>query len=998
MNSKKYSVFCASLLIGSAFGLWPCKAIAQASNPPSNIEKAAAATDGSSATAKAPATTDDGVLVLTPFTVTTKHDKGYRATNSISGTRLNTAIKDIPMPIEVITEQFIRDTGAQNLRESLRYSAGVLLQSQNDYGTPGGAYQGPGGVNNAEGSTANKSQTSVKIRGFVTESVLRDGYLRQNSTDSINIARVEVVRGPAALLYGIGNFGGIVNYLPKMPEAQQKGTFGLAAGSYAFKRATIDVTGPLSENMSFNYRLTGAWEDAADYTQYKKTNHHFISPIVTFKPTKTTDVVIDYENGIAKDKGIGFQRVRSSVGPGPNNDQNEHAAFYTMPGTNPRTFRWSGPDTYLNTSASNLRLQVTQRLAENLNLLVGYNKSLVRFDKLDVIGNLQGWTDQFANSSTAFGGVPFIPASIALGDSSTGLGNATGLTNATLAYRWIGENTKNDRDQVRAELVYNFKLFDDHSTSKWLHMDNMIMAGHSELRANVVQTTYQTAWDQANNNSWVTNYYNPTNANPLRFGQKQANGTAELPFLKNTGMDATSWNQGTYVVYQGRLLDNRLTIVSGARRDRNETSAMNITYLGNGSPANSRSPSAKQTTYQNGATFQITPEVSIYALQSSGLQPNLTGGRDTNGKPLPATLAKSKEVGFKIDLLDGKLTGTISAFKIKRTDSPIFYWWAPTSNYGSRFNATKDIVYQVNDFVPTSLGGPGNNGAGQASLAQWNAGVTAGSIYKIGSNWYTDASKTTGAAFLDNVFSYTIANGYSWPGWLYNSDANTNNTWDTRASGPDGNEYNLGSDTSSGWDSQIMFTPNDNLQIVLGYAHVKRVVNSPGTFAKTPFPQDRWAVWYFPNTDWGLTSTPLNKAYGTSTDTSTWTGAHWGGGLPMDDTPEHQFTVWTNYNFTTGSLKGLTVGLGGYHESPRLYLSGLTHGGGQQITDKTGSPIMLYTDSRTNVDLMARYAFKLSGHDTSVQLNINNLLNDQKLYGFIYSAPLTARVELDYKF
>lgn len=981
MNPKYRSVLRAGLLVCSSLACcWPSVASAQ--------------TTASSDTKK------EEIVVLSPFKVTTEKDRGYRATNSISGSRLDTSIKDIPMPIEVITEQFLKDTGAKDLRQGLRYSAGIQLQSQNDYGTPGGAYQGPGGVNNAEGATANRSQTSIKIRGFVTESVLRDGYLRQHATDSINIGRVEVVRGPAALLYGVGNFGGIVNYLPKMPEARQAAVVGLSVGSYGLKRVTLDTTGPITDKWDLNYRFTGAWEDADDYTQYRTSNHHFISPVISFKPTKTTEVLVDVESGKTREEGIGFQRVRSSVGPGPNNDQNEHAAFYTLPGTDAREFRWSGPDTYQDTKARNVRVQVTQQIIENLNLLVGYNNSKVNFEKLDVIGNLQGWTDLFANPDTAFGMVPFIPANPELGTSNTGLGVIGGLTRATLAYRWVGDDTQEDRDQTRVELVYNFKLFES-SANKWLHMDNMLMLGRTDMRADRAITTYQSAWNQKNDNNWVTNYYNPTNLGPLRYGQKQANGTAELPYLKNTGSDATTWNQGNYLVYQGKLLDDRLTIVAGARKDRNETETTNVTYLSAApTPTTGRSATQKQTTYQSGLSYQVTREISVYALKSDGLQPNFTGYVDTDGNPLPATLAKSKEVGLKIDLFNGKLTGTISAFKIKRTNSPIFYWWAPTSNRLSRFDASKDIVYNVSNFSPSTVtgGSNGGNGATEASIAQWNAGVAAGSIYQLNNTWYVNASKATGAAYLDAVFKYTYDNGSTWPGWLYNNDGNTNNAWDTRASGPDGNEYVLGADTSKGWDTQLMFTPNNNLQIVLGYAHVSRVVESSGSFSKSQVTGDRWAPWFFPNTDWGLTRVPLAEAYTDPSDTSTWTGTNWGAGLPMDDTPEHQFTAWANYSFTKGALKGLTVGVGGYHESPRLYLSGLTHGGGQQITDKNGNPVMLRTKSRDNVDLMVRYSFKLAQHDSSVQLNINNVLNDQKLYGFIYSAPTSARIEFVTRF
>src|SRR6266540_4227686 len=101
----------------------------------------------------------------------------------------------------------------------------------------------------------------MKIRGFQTESVLRDGFRRQNSTDSVNIARVEIARGPASLLYGVGNFGGVVNYLVKMPEAKPAQEISLSAGSYNFLRGTIDVTGPIDAAGTLGYRLTAALQD-----------------------------------------------------------------------------------------------------------------------------------------------------------------------------------------------------------------------------------------------------------------------------------------------------------------------------------------------------------------------------------------------------------------------------------------------------------------------------------------------------------------------------------------------------------------------------------------------------------------------------------------------------------------------------------------------------------------------------------------------------------------
>ncbi|MEO7598883.1 MAG: hypothetical protein ABIV50_08120, partial [Opitutus sp.] len=81
----------------------------------------------SSASAQTPsATANDAEPVrLSEFRVDASKDRGYVATNSISGTRLNTAIKDLPIPIEVITSEFIRDIGATDLKEALAFSSGI---------------------------------------------------------------------------------------------------------------------------------------------------------------------------------------------------------------------------------------------------------------------------------------------------------------------------------------------------------------------------------------------------------------------------------------------------------------------------------------------------------------------------------------------------------------------------------------------------------------------------------------------------------------------------------------------------------------------------------------------------------------------------------------------------------------------------------------------------------------------------------------------------------
>lgn len=940
-------------------------------------------------TAPAPAASNDSgsdTVVLSPFIVTTDKDNGYKATNATTGTRLNESIKDLPMPISVITEKFLRDTGSTDLRQALSYTSAIQLRSQNDQGTPGGAYQGPGGVNNPEGATANLSQTSYKIRGYVTDAVLRDGFRRQHATDSINIGRVEVAFGPTALLYGIGEFGGIVNYVPKVPQAKRFTEIAATYGSNDFKRVTLDTTGAISKTWNFNYRLTGALQDTDDYTDYRKEDHSFISPAITFQPTKTTTVAIDFEAGKQTDKGVGFQRVRAMTGVS-GGDQGEHADFYTLPGTDPYTFRWSGPDTYVKTKSSNLRAQVDQAVGEHVHVLVGYNHGEAKFDTRDVGGNLVTGLGPVSLRKTVDFGVAALDKTG--GDSNTNVVNGK-VNDVAFSYGWNESATKNSHDQVRAEATGTIKLFEGR---KWLAFNNSLLIGHSEE----LQVNTSAARGTVNG---VNNYKSPLDTSPIRFGV-QGDGTPDVAMINKTYSKTKAWDQATYVVYSGKFLQDRVMLILGGRDDYSDNSVYTNDRMG-GTPSSIRSPKAKVRTYQRGISVEITKSLSAFALKADGVQPNFSGNIDVNGNPLGPVVAKSTEYGVKFDLLHGRISGSISSFKINRTGTPFFYWWAPTSNY-KHFNTGKDIVYQVNEFAPQVAGGPNwTNGAGDASVTQWNAGVAAGAIYQKtvsgNTNWYANVSKTTGAAFLDSVFNFTKSHGMSWPGWLYNVDSETNNSWDDRASGPQGNEYVIGSDQSKGWTADVVFSPTNELQIIASYTHINKIITSAGNFAKSPNPQDRWAVWYFPNTDWGLTGKPITTAYIDPNDTSTWTGNGFGYGEKQDDTPEHQASLWANYQFAKGSaLTGWSLGLGGGYESPREYQSGLTHGGGQRITDKNGNIVLLKTPTRYVANAMVRYGFKLYEHDASVQLNVGNIFDDRKLYGLIYSSPRQFRLEFSYK-
>jgi len=959
----------------------------------------------------------DETIVLSPFVVSTEKDTGYRATNSISGTRLDTAIKDTPMPIEVITRQFLDDIGSTDLRSALKFSSGIILQSQNDLSNRGaGAYQGPGGVNNPEGATANPNAVQVKLRGFVTENALRDGFIRQNSTDSVNVERVEVVRGPAALLYGTGNFGGVVNYLTKRPSNNKSSSVDVTYGTSQLLRGQFDVTGPVDDAKKLAYRVTGVAQSTEDHTDYFKEDHYFVSPAISWKATAKTEVYLDYELGEQNTSGIGARRLRSVAGQavggvGLNNDQNEHGGLYTPPGADPRSYRVTGPDTYLNSQATNLEFKITQQLYKNLYLLVGYNYSTFDYQSRDVNAQLFVNEGPVALRQT----IQLFP----LAPSGSGsLSYLTGtVPNSILKYNWTRVDQDVERQQERVELTDKFTLFE--RRSKWVRFTSRILAGYSELRNDITRDTWSTV-------PGAFSYKAPNDLTPLRFG-KQGDGSADPGLYKSNAHADLAWNKAYYLSYSGTFLDDRLTVLVGGRRDTNDAANNDINWARVGAtPTTSalRGDGQTQKTYQKGLSFKLTKELSVYAMRSEGLQPNFSGRvlADT-GTPAGASLAKSEEFGIKFDLMEGRISGTISKFKIKRTGYTNADWWNPVTLGNPKFNPAKDIVFNVSNFSPSSAPG-GSNGGGSwkttglptldqpAVVAAWNAAVGTGAAFQDGSGaWHLNASKGTGAAYMDAAFATIDGdNGANWPGWLYNgadgSDRLVNiATMDTSAfhGSGSGNASYLTSQESKGYDMQLQIKATDNLDIVLNGAITEVATTSYGTWMTYPYLQDRWAVWNFNNGSWGTFSLPRNTIYGTpGTATEgprTETRLTSVGNASGDDTPKYRFDIWGNYRFTTGALKGLSLGLGGFWQSKREYASGVTHGSGQLIIGANGKLVILHTDSQYNVDAMAKYEWnRASRHRQYVQLNVSNLLNDQKQYGLIYASPLAAKLTYGIRF
>lgn len=276
---------------------------------------------------------DDDIVELSPFVVTTDSDVGYRSTNSTSGTSLNTAIKELPMAIQVINQEFIRDIGAANLEEALEYTPGVFTsdnQSSNSVGaTRGNAGGGSGDRSISSAGSGDRFANVVYIRGLATPYQNRMGFrnggvvVTANSAialggilDSSNIERIEVVKGPNSLLYGVGVLSGIVNVIPEKPLPEFRGEVGVQVGSYGFLRGTMDLTGPVDLDIvpgELNWRIAGALEESEDWTDFRSDETDYIVGQLEWKPSEKFGIFLEYQYGKSRINGVGSQWIIDEV-------------------------------------------------------------------------------------------------------------------------------------------------------------------------------------------------------------------------------------------------------------------------------------------------------------------------------------------------------------------------------------------------------------------------------------------------------------------------------------------------------------------------------------------------------------------------------------------------------------------------------------------------------------------------------------------------------------
>jgi iron complex outermembrane receptor protein len=467
----------------------------------------------------------------------------------------------------------------------------------------------------------NEGNANLAIRGFAVSSVpggtqiLRDGSLGPSIFDFTNIARVEVVKGPSSFLYGQVAPGGIVNIITKSPQPKFAATGEVTAGSYGQYRTQADVTGPASDTL--RYRLAASYDQDIHYWEPYDAHSRNISPSLLWLPSDRVSVSLKYESFHKLESPQLMQKPtygrQSGVVPTAS-DPNLQGV--SVPGL---------PDTWNSMSDVDYRRSET----DGLNAWVDF--------KADEHWNLRGaYAKQYYSVDALFSGNFGMP------------NNTTFLQGRRLR----GQTYTNRGETFSLDAVGRFQL------------------GAASLRlllgAQHVKRRFDNWAAQAPNDPALGT--NPIGS-PLPLWDLRDpstwNRAVDIP-LSTLTQNATdtrtdSTDKSIYAGSTLGLFDDQLLLLAGLRSTTTDSQILSrltqqIDHI-----------DARKVTPQLGVLYKVTPELAAFASYAESFVPGSRILFQLDGSAVPAAPSEGKgfDLGVKAELLDGRVSGTLSVFDLR---------------------------------------------------------------------------------------------------------------------------------------------------------------------------------------------------------------------------------------------------------------------------------------------------------------------------------------------
>jgi len=202
---------------------------------------------------------------------------GYRAKNAVTATKTDTPLAETPQSVTVVTRDQMVDQGATNLQDALTYAAGVRSDA---YGID----------SRSDSFSVRGSDPTIYLDGLQTYS--SGWYTATARPDPYTLERLEVLRGPSGMLFGAGTAGGVVNMVSKRPQQEAYREVGVQFGSFGRKQIQADLTGPLTADGDWSYRLVALHRKSDTQVDYVPDDRSLIMPSLTWRPNAATSLTL----------------------------------------------------------------------------------------------------------------------------------------------------------------------------------------------------------------------------------------------------------------------------------------------------------------------------------------------------------------------------------------------------------------------------------------------------------------------------------------------------------------------------------------------------------------------------------------------------------------------------------------------------------------------------------------------------------------------------------
>ncbi|GAB4190173.1 MAG: TonB-dependent siderophore receptor [Coleofasciculaceae cyanobacterium] len=209
--------------------------------------------------------------------VTGEQDEGYRVPNATTATKTDALIRDVPQSIQVVPREVLDDQQVTQITDALRNVSGTSSRFS--------SLRPDGDAPNIRGFSSFDYFFTNGIRN------LGGGGAFQNET--ANVERIEVLKGPASVLYGQGEPGGLVNLVTKLPTSQPFFELEGTIGNFNFYRSRIDISGPLNDDKTIGYRLNAQYQNSGTFVDFVDVERFFVAPVLRFELGKDTSLILE---------------------------------------------------------------------------------------------------------------------------------------------------------------------------------------------------------------------------------------------------------------------------------------------------------------------------------------------------------------------------------------------------------------------------------------------------------------------------------------------------------------------------------------------------------------------------------------------------------------------------------------------------------------------------------------------------------------------------------